>query len=68
MYTGKIHNASTNPRGSRLKGKTLEQKPVPMVRGVVRETEEERKLRQGGAILLALAGRGGGWQYRGGSK
>jgi hypothetical protein len=37
-----------------------------MVRGVVRETEEERKLRQGGAILLALAGRGGGWKYGGG--
>ena len=66
MYTGKIRIVASEPRRRRTPGSGLGTKPVPMVRGVVRETEEERKLRQGGAILLALAGRGGGWKYGGG--
>jgi hypothetical protein len=61
MYTGKIRIASAEPRRKRTPGNGLGKKPVPMVRGV-----EEQKLREGGALLLALAGRGQTWKYGGG--
>lgn len=60
MYTGKIRIVASEPRRRRTPGSGLGQKPVPIVRGV-----ERQKLQEGGALLLALAGRGQTWKYGG---
>ena len=60
MYAGKIRIVSKEPKPRRTPGSGLGPKPVPMVRGV-----DEQKLQDGGALLLALAGRGQTWKYGG---